>query len=88
MANPDLMTILRQELNRQVCVGVGVVVGAGVGVGTGVGVEKMDLSHDSMPELVLPANGKSGSDDDSNSRVEAVSTILFRVEKKYNQGMR
>ena len=53
--------------------------GVGVVVSVGVGVGKMDLSHDSMPELVLPANGKSGSDDDSNSRVEAVSTILFRA---------
>ena len=48
-------------------------------MGTGVGVEKMDLSHDLMPKLVLPANGKSGSDDDSNSRVEEMSTILFRA---------
>ena len=48
-------------------------------MGTGVCVDKMDLSHDSMPKLVLPANGKSGSDDDSNSRVEAVSTIIFRA---------
>ena len=28
----------------------------GVGVGVGVGVGKMNLSHDLMPELVLPAN--------------------------------
>ena len=40
-----------------------------------VKIVKMDLSHDSMPELVLPANGKSGSDDDSVSRVEPVSTV-------------
>ena len=43
-----------------------------------VKIVKMDLSHDSMPEL-LPANGKSGSDSDSASRVaeaELVSLIF------------
>ena len=32
-----------------------------------------------MQELVLPANGKSGSDDDSVSKVEPVSTYFVGV---------